>query len=132
MSYVDKILVAGEAVCHRARFHWLEKLFAVLLCPLLVGLFWLLALWGTEMVVTTRRVVLKRGVLARRTEELSLDRIEEVRLSQSILGRLLGYGRLYVRGMGGGDISFPTMAHPLSFKQTLDAAKAQAAPARSA
>ena len=133
MSYITKTLVTGEKIQYEAHFHWVDKFAALVGCLLIVGIFWIIAMWSTEMAITNRRVIYKRGWIARRTEEMSLHRIEEVNLRQSILGRILGYGKVQVRGMGGGDITFPTLLNigsPLRFKRTLDEAKAQAEAAR--
>lgn len=126
MGYVDRALVSGESVLHEARFHWLDKLTAGCLCLVVVGLPWVLSMWTTEVVVTTRRVIYKRGWIARRTEELGLRRIEEVNLRQGIAGRLLGYGRVYIQGMGGSDIALPSLADPMGFKHALQEAQVQA------
>ena len=61
---------------------------------------------------------------------MSLHRIEEVNLWQSILGRIFGYGRVQVQGMGGGDIRLPDIGSPMRFKRELDEAKAWAEAAR--
>ena len=133
MSYLSKVIVSGERVQYEAHFHWIDKLGALILCGIGIGIFWVIAMWSTEMAITNRRVIYKRGWIARRTEEMSLHRIEEVNLRQSILGRIFGYGKVQVRGMGGSGITFPALLNigsPLRFKQQLDEAKAQAEAAR--
>ena len=49
--------------------------------------------WTTETDVTNLRVVHKTGFIKRRTFEMSLDKVESVDVNQSILGRILNYGR---------------------------------------
>ena len=56
--------------------------------------------WTTETDVTTLRVVHKEGFIQRETFEMNLDRVESVDVSQSIVGRLLGYGNVTIRGVG--------------------------------
>lgn len=73
----------------------------------------------TEFAITNKRLILKKGWIMRKTEEIRLNRIEEVNLHQSITGRILGYGRLQVRGTGGSGIRLPQMARPLEFRQAL-------------
>lgn len=126
MSYVDSALVSGESVVYAGRFHWTDKLAAWLLLALVVGIFLWIRIWTTEMAVTNRRLIYKRGWIFRTTEELSLRRIEEVNLRQSILGRIFGYGTVRVQGMGGSDIRLPTMAAPMRFKKELQEAQVQA------
>ena len=48
----------------------------------------------TEMIITNRRVVLKRGIISVHTSEIRNVKVETVRLHQGILGRLLGYSDL--------------------------------------
>lgn len=78
----------------------------------------------TEICLTTERLVLKRGLVARHVEEISVDRIEGVDVFQGIFGRMLGYGRVCVRGMGVGEIVLPLIAQPVDFKKAIDRARA--------
>lgn len=74
----------------------------------------------TEICLTSERLVLKRGVVARHIEEISVDRIEGVDVFQGILGRILGFGRISVRGMGVGEIDLPLISQPVDFKKAID------------
>jgi uncharacterized membrane protein YdbT with pleckstrin-like domain len=58
--------------------------------------------WTTETDVTNMRVVHKTGFIKRRTLEMSLDKVESVDITQSILGRLLNYGDVTIQGVGEG------------------------------
>ena len=77
----------------------------------------------TEICLTSDRLVLKRGVVARHMEEISVDRIEGVDVSQGILGRIMGFGRVSARGMGVGEISLPTIEEPIDFRKAIDRAR---------
>lgn len=125
MNYVDSVLTTGEEVLHTMRFHWLDKLWAFVLCFIVIGIFAVIRMWTTEVAVTNRRLIYKTGWIARKAEEISLRRIEEVNMKQSVLGRLLGYGRIWIRGTGGGDIVLPNMDDPMQLKQELQEAQAQ-------
>jgi uncharacterized membrane protein YdbT with pleckstrin-like domain len=57
--------------------------------------------WITEFAVTNRRVILSKVFIARNTEEMTLDKVETVDVHQSILGRILGYGTMWITGTGG-------------------------------
>lgn len=112
MRYTRQVLRPGEEVVAVGRFHWLYTVIAVL-CLLLLGRFligilifaWMMIdRWTTEIVITTDRLIYNRGWIARHLEELALNRIEEVVLDQSAVGRVLGYGRLTVAGTGRGVI----------------------------
>jgi uncharacterized membrane protein YdbT with pleckstrin-like domain len=77
--------------------------------------------WTTETDVTNMRVVHKTGFIKRRTFEMSLDKVESVDVNQSILGRLLNYGSVTVRGVGEGSETIQTIASPLDFRNHITA-----------
>jgi uncharacterized membrane protein YdbT with pleckstrin-like domain len=72
---------------------------------------------ATEMAVTDRRVIVKIGVAARRTFEILLSKVESIGVEESVVGRMLGYGTVVVRGTGGTPEPFDTVAHPLEFRK---------------
>src|SRR5579863_10051769 len=77
--------------------------------------------WTTETDVTNLRVVHKTGFIKRRTFEMSLDKVESVDVNQSILGRILNYGSVTVRGIGEGAETIDTIASPLDFRNHITA-----------
>jgi uncharacterized membrane protein YdbT with pleckstrin-like domain len=77
--------------------------------------------WTTETDVTNMRVVHKTGFIKRRTFEMSLDKVESVDVNQSILGRILNYGSVTVRGVGEGAETINTIASPLDFRSHITA-----------
>jgi uncharacterized membrane protein YdbT with pleckstrin-like domain len=77
--------------------------------------------WTTETDVTNLRVVHKTGFVKRRTFEMSLDKVESVDVDQSILGRILNYGNVTVRGVGEGAETITTIASPLDFRNHITA-----------
>jgi len=91
----------------------------------LVALYWTVKAWfhrwTTETDVTNMRVVHKAGFIKRRTFEMSLDKVESVDVNQSILGRILNYGDVTVRGVGEGIETIDTIASPLEFRNHITA-----------
>jgi len=83
----------------------------------------LIILMTTEIVVTTYRFVYKRGLVARHTKEVSLNKIEEITLEQTIWGRLLSYGKLVLRGTGVGVIELPDLDDPIRLRRIIEDAK---------
>lgn len=77
----------------------------------------------TEIAITTDRLVYKRGLIARHVGELSIDRVEGVTVSQGILGRMFGYGRVVVRGMGVGEVLLPPIDAPVDFRRAVQEAQ---------
>lgn len=127
MSYVSLTLAPREVILARGRFHWTYS-FVSWAWLLLAG--WLLIgiavffsrqmrKWTTELVVTNRRFIYKRGFISRRTDEFNAARIHAITLEQSLLGRVLGYGTLNVRGVDIGDFGLPAIAKPIEFRKAL-------------
>jgi uncharacterized membrane protein YdbT with pleckstrin-like domain len=77
--------------------------------------------WTTETDVTNMRVVHKTGFIKWRTFEMSLAKVESVDVNQSILGRILNYGDVTVRGVGEGAETIKTIASPLDFRNHITA-----------
>jgi uncharacterized membrane protein YdbT with pleckstrin-like domain len=76
---------------------------------------------GTELAVTDQRVVLKRGIIARHTIEMNRSKVESVDVDQTLLGRLLGYGTVQVRGTGGSLEPMAMIGDPLTFRSYITA-----------
>ena len=77
----------------------------------------------TEIAITTDRLIYKRGLIARHVGELSVDRVEGVTVAQGILGRMLGYGRVNIRGMGIGEVVLPPIDQPIEFRRAVQEAQ---------
>jgi uncharacterized membrane protein YdbT with pleckstrin-like domain len=77
----------------------------------------------TELVVTNHRVIFKTGLMSRHTLEMNRDKVESVDVDQTILGRILGYGTVVVRGTGGGLEPIGDIADPLVFRSYITAAR---------
>lgn len=82
--------------------------------------------WTTVIAVTTVRLILKKGLVARDTHEVSLDKIEEVLVHQSFIGRILGFGKLTIRGTGIAVIEFPILARPTEIRREIETAVVRA------
>ena len=54
--------------------------------------------WITEIAITDKRVIYKRGFINRRTVETNMDKVVTVDVDQSVLGHLLNYGTVTVKG----------------------------------
>ena len=96
---------------------------AVLGALILIGHF--IHVKTTEIAVTTTRFVFKTGLISRTTKEVSLNKIEEIRLNQSILGRLFGFGQLTLHGTGVGKIELPEIDNPVEFRRAIETSKAR-------
>jgi len=100
-------------------------LMAAAALALVFGLFQMLGAWikvaGTEITVTSRRVIYKRGIVSRNTLEMNLDKVESVLVQQSLLGRMLDFGTVIVRGVGAGLEPVDRVANPLELHRNIGA-----------
>jgi uncharacterized membrane protein YdbT with pleckstrin-like domain len=74
---------------------------------------------STEIVVTDRRVILKRGLMSRYTAEMAVGKIETVDVIQSIWGRMLGYGTVVIRGVGAGIEPLRNVEAPIALRNAI-------------
>ena len=89
---------------------------ALLVCGIAAILAGVVRRNATEMAVTTRRVVVKQGLVNRKTIEMLLNKIETIEISEPMAGRMLGYGSITIVGTGGTTEPFHKIAHPLQFR----------------
>jgi uncharacterized membrane protein YdbT with pleckstrin-like domain len=82
----------------------------------------------TELAVTDHRVIYKSGLLSRHTIEMNRDKVESVDVDQSLLGRILGYGTVIVRGTGGSLEPMRNIGDPLTFRTYITAGPATLSP----
>ena len=109
---------------------WLMRILGYVI--LAIGAVHLLGAWisriTTELAVTNRKVVGKWGLISRRTIEQRLDKVDSIEVEQSILGRILGYGTVEVRGSGVSMTPLRLIGDPITFRRrvedALNAAKA--------
>ncbi len=89
------------------------------------GLILLFAAWikrlTTELAVTNRRIIYKRGLIRRYSIEMNMDKVESVDVSQSILGRIFDFGDILVRGTGSGLEPLRRIDAPLEFRNHVTA-----------
>lgn len=96
------LLAAGAGVALAALDEpWdLVALGAAPLLWLLVAARAVLRWWFTSYVLTTERIIVRRGMVARSGTEIPLENIVNVLFSQRVLERLLGYGDVIVESAG--------------------------------
>jgi uncharacterized membrane protein YdbT with pleckstrin-like domain len=151
MGYVDEILEPGETVAFKTRLSWTLYGPAIAYALIALGLtffsasiggfgvavFVVAALsavaalvsflrawfrrWTTEIAVTDRRVVLKRGFIRRHTVEMNMQKVESVDVDQTQLGRLFNYGTVTIKGTGSTLESLRMIDHPLKLRSAITA-----------
>jgi hypothetical protein len=103
---------------------WVWWLLLVFLIPA-ARIAWGFLSWRMNVyVLTNRRVIESTGVLSKRVADSSLEKLTDIVLKQSILGRMLNYGDIIVltAAAGAGINDLKQIRHPAEFKtQMLDA-----------
>ena len=128
MGYVEDTIGTNEKIVYTVKFHWIYTFsaflyllfFGVFIIGIIIFLKMMINKWTTERVLTDSRYIKKTSWISRNTEEISIYKIEEVDLSQSILGRILGYGSISVSGTGSGNIFLKSIDDPLIFQKHLN------------
>ena len=114
-SYVRNNLISGERVEYETTYHWviflsLRSLFTLLIAPLIDR-------YTDEFAITNKRVVIKTGLISRKTIELNLSKIESVNVDQTVMGRIFGFGTITIIGIGGTRETFVNIRKPLEFRK---------------
>lgn len=129
MSYIEQSLSAGEQVEGLVKLHWfawVPMAFCILFGFFTFGLTWILAIYEflrlkfLEQGVTNKRVILKKGIISRKTEEMKLKSIETVEIDQGLLGRIFGFGSIKITGRGISNLIFKGIDDPMSFKRQIE------------
>ena len=97
---------------------WLGLVLLVL--PLGHLLFRVWVWWNEQYVVTNRRLIQVTGKLSKRVSDTALEKINDVLMEQSALGRLLDFGDVSViSGSESGVDVFHRVADPIGFKNEM-------------
>ncbi|OGQ75194.1 MAG: hypothetical protein A3G94_05605 [Deltaproteobacteria bacterium RIFCSPLOWO2_12_FULL_60_16] len=91
--------------------------FFFLSLAVLAGLSPFITYYSSEFGVTNKRVVIKVGLIRRRTIETFLTKVEGIGVDQGILGRILDYGTIVVTGTGDTKEPFHKIDAPLQFRK---------------
>lgn len=127
-SFVENSLIPGEEIEAKATITWLSQfwyfVFALVLVmtvvfPILFILLAIINVTSTELAVTNKKVIGKAGFIRRVSIDLPLEKLESVNIDQGIIGRILGYGRVSIRGIGGNNVSIPYVKKPMDFRRVV-------------
>ena len=77
--------------------------------------------WLTShFVVTTTRVIHRQGLIAKRSIEIPLDKINDIRFDQGVFDRMVGAGDLTIRSASeDGPTTFEDVRHPEEVQKTI-------------
>jgi uncharacterized membrane protein YdbT with pleckstrin-like domain len=86
-----------------------------------LALLWLIVVWirwqSISYTLTDQRIKIESGVFGRQSKMIPIDRIQDCTTRQSLVGRMLGYGRVEVDAAGaqGAEI-LEHLPHPGTFR----------------
>ena len=146
MGYIEKNLMENEKVVYSAQLHPIVYTWPILLAIvalavmaipmgedvnfviklaaglvlLVIAFIWCVSInGGKQYVVTTRRLIFKRGIIKRTSMELLLRKCEGVKIEQSVMGRILNYGTVIVT-TGEASSSYSHIKSPLTFSTQIN------------
>lgn len=145
MSYIESNLIGNEKVMFRVQASpivfsktvvlfaacilWIWLIGVTNISALVVGVVGVVMVathvltWMcSEFAVTDRRVIAKYGIVACRTVEIDLKRVEGMRLIQDASGSICDYGTLVIDGVGGTQEVLPNISSPRRFREVLQEA----------
>lgn len=133
MAYIEESLSSNEQVVEIFRLHGFAYLpvvgWAILAIPtfgitLPIAIYVYLKLKFTEQGVTSKRIILKTGIISRISEEMKISSVETVEIKQGVLGRLFGFGNLEITGRGSSDLVFRNIDNPMAVKRSIESVNA--------
>lgn len=124
-TYVEENLIKDEKLVYTGRLSpWGftgRIVIGILTAPLIIGLFVLIGVWiwmrTTELAITSKRLIIKTGLISRETIELNLGKVESLQVSQGIWGRMLDFGSIQVNGTGTSHAPIHGVSNPLEFRR---------------
>ncbi len=148
MSYIGRTVVTNEYIVAEFRPHWINYIsvfFAVIFgfffsilsimfiptpefFPLAIAsiacfsysLCRFIKIYTREYGITNKRVIAKIGFIFVNADELRNSKIESVEIKQTLLGRILGYGNLYLAGTGTSEVIMPKIKKPYFAKKIVE------------
>ena len=128
MSYVEDTIGTNEKIVYAVKLYWIYTvntfLYLLFLGVFVVGIIIFIKMminrWTTERVLTDYGYIQKNGLIPRDIDEISIYKIEEVDLSQTLFGRILGYGSISISGNGSCNIFLKAINEHLIFQKHLN------------
>jgi uncharacterized membrane protein YdbT with pleckstrin-like domain len=143
MSVIEKNLMAGERLVYRGHLHriiflkaagivvvalagftflphedaWLIFSGVILAAGVVAAISAAITWYTSEFILTNKRITMRVGLIHSHSVEILLTKVEAMTVDQDIFGRLLNYGTISIRGTGGTQERFDTIAAPFEFRK---------------
>jgi uncharacterized membrane protein YdbT with pleckstrin-like domain len=145
-KYIESNLNKDEKILYSAKLHWIiffNKFsmigFLLTICGIvlslegarallpigvilfLIGLIYALIIkYSTELAITNSRLIVKKGFISRKTDEMKIEKIESINVDQGILDRIFNCGTILVNGTGSGIAPINNISKPLTFRNNVN------------
>ncbi|MBR1882919.1 MAG: PH domain-containing protein [Muribaculaceae bacterium] len=106
---INKILANGEQIIYRPRLHGFAYFNLARLVRNLT----------TTIFLSDRRFFCGHGLLRRHTHEMVIAKVETINVTESLAGRIFGYGTVYVSGTGAGSITMRYIRKPFELQRQI-------------
>ena len=110
--------------------YWIAGILTIWILGLgLVFIVWgIIKMYRWRYEVTNERVKVSHGFLSKTTREADYDKVQDILVQQSFLGRLLNYGNLFFNtaGSSGYELTFYNVSDPNGLKEKLREARKKA------
>lgn len=94
--------------------------FALVVLPLAAVAWRYLVWWTQTFVLTSRRVIHMSGVFEKKVSDSLLEKLNDIKTDQTLLGRIFGYGDIEILTASEAGISnLRLIAKPLEFKRAM-------------
>jgi uncharacterized membrane protein YdbT with pleckstrin-like domain len=141
MGYIEDNLSAGEKIVYRANVSvavliitgvffafiiWLSSKVSPFMVTIMtfltiiIILRVLVAMFTTEIALTDRRIIGKRGVLQHHSLEILLNKVESISVKRTLMGMMFGFGTVTITGSGGTRESFASIDKPNEFRKRVN------------
>lgn len=141
MGYIENRLMNDETILYRAKISWKLFIWPSFLLILLIwmssklhpiavffvivfGIFYIiqvvLIITTTEFALTTRRIIAKKGIIRQHSLEILLNKVESIAVSQTLDGRIFGFGTVTVIGSGGTQELFKSIDNPMELRKQVN------------
>ena len=143
MKFLNQNLLSNEYLLFIVNFHWYVFIPGILLYFFSIGIFildefiWFLI--GTyimglaiisllipiivnitkELVITSKHVIFKTGLISKSTIKLNYQKIEGFSVNQNMFGHILGFGTLIFNIQGGKKTIISGICKPLEFEEEI-------------
>jgi uncharacterized membrane protein YdbT with pleckstrin-like domain len=108
-------LIAGSQIQQL----WEASLFIVIFTLFWLGMTWI-TYYFSSLTIKQKQIILRTGMLVRKTVDIPLNKIESIDIRQTILGSIFGFGSIVIIGTGGTRHVINNLSKPLTCRRHIE------------